>query len=207
LFIVDPVYDFLDALGRNKQRDINRILYPLSELAHQTQTTVLLLTHLQKFKSGRPVQLLGSIAFQRTADSVYLVERVSESGGQRRRLVPARIGWRVAGTSVDFFIRENSELKLPYIAWGAVEPHEPLNVAVDRRGRPPVIGAETERVLVERLRIEPANLDELHALVPDPKPSKRTLSRYIDAHHGWIKQPGGRARLAVLREPPQFQSD
>jgi archaellum biogenesis ATPase FlaH len=199
LLVIDPISSFLGAAGENANAEIRKLLQPMTKLAQETETAVILVSHLRKTKGSSLHRIIGSIAFAAIARSAFVVQRIKEPGKQARRLVPVKSNLGGPRTAIRFYVEEHAQSEYPHVVWGKTESHDGLSIPDDQRGRPESINPEVVQLIEARLRKGPATVSELRNLLGDQTPPPRTLYDFINRHYQWLPEKRGRERLLGLR--------
>ncbi len=203
LLVVDPISSFLGAASENSNAEIRNLLQPVTKLAKDTSTAIVLISHLRKSEGSNLHRIIGSIAFAAVARSAFVVQPVSGPGGRDRRLVPVKNNLGRAQAAIRFRVEEHSSLPQPCIVWGAEEPHEGVEIAEVGPGRPESLSPTTVDWIKSRLSEGPATMSELRDALGDSAPSRDALYRHINKHYRWLEEKRGRETLIGLREPDE----
>jgi hypothetical protein len=201
LLVVDPISSFLGAASENSNAEIRSLLQPVTKLAKDTSTAIVLISHLRKSEGSNLHRIIGSIAFAAIARSAFVVQPVTGPGGRERRLIPVKNNLGGAKGAIRFRVEEHPTYPQPCIVWGAEEPHEGLEISQVGPGRPESLSLATVEWIKSRLSEGPATMSELRDGLGDSAPSRYALYRYINRHCRWLEEKRGRDKLIGLREP------
>ena len=188
LLIVDPISSFLGAASENSNAEIRSLLQPVTKLAKDTSTSIVLISHLRKSEGSNLHRIIGSIAFAAIARSAFVVQPVSGMGGRDRRLIPVKNNLGGAKGAIRFRVEEHPTYPQPCIVWGAEEPHEGLEISQVGPGRPESLSPTTVEWIRSRLREGPATMSELRDGLGDSAPSPDALYRHINKHYRWAER-------------------
>jgi putative DNA primase/helicase len=205
--VIDPISSFLGATGENANAEVRKLLQPMTMLAQETGTAVILVSHLRKAKGSGLHRIIGSIAFAAVARSAFVVQRVKEMGKQGRRLVPVKSNLGGPTTALRFYVEEHAELHEPHVVWGRVEAHDGLTIPDDQRGRPEGLKPDAVKRIEARLAEGPATVSELREILQDEMPAPRTFYDFINRHYQWLPEKRGRERLLGLRTPGEERDE
>ena len=77
LFVIDPMNNFIrTGLDSHRDTDMRQVFTPLTSMAKQTGTAIVVVNHLNKQDGGRPVhRMMGSAAYGAAPRSVFLLDR------------------------------------------------------------------------------------------------------------------------------------
>jgi hypothetical protein len=200
LLVVDPISSFLGSACENSNAEIRSLLQPVTKLAKETSTAIVLISHLRKSEGSNLHRIIGSIAFAAIARSAFLVQPVTSTGGRDRRLVPVKNNLGSAKAAIRFRVEEHPSYPQPCIVWGEEEPHEGVEIQADGRGRPESLSLSAVDCIKSRLREGPATMSELREALGELAPSRDALYRHINKHYRWLAEKRGRETLIGLRE-------
>ncbi len=201
LLVVDPISSFLGAASENSNAEIRSLLQPVTKLAKDTSTSIVLISHLRKSEGSNLHRIIGSIAFAAIARSAFVVQPVSNSRGRDRRLIPVKNNLGGAKGAIRFRVEEHADYPQPCIVWGAEEPHEGVEMPETGPGRPESLSPEAVDSIRSRLSAGPATMSELRELLGDSAPSRDAFYRHINKHYRWLEEKRGRETLIDLQEP------
>jgi KaiC/GvpD/RAD55 family RecA-like ATPase len=200
LLVIDPISSFLGSASENANSEIRKLLLPVTVLAQETKTAVVLISHLRKSEGSNLHRIIGSIAFAAVARSAFVVEAIRGTSGQGRRLVPVKSNLGAARTAITFRVEQHPEFSQPRIVWGGEEPHEGVEIPNVAPGRPDSLSPDAARYIRSRLSQGPATLSELREGLGELTPSRGALYRHINKHYGWLEERRGQEKLIDLRE-------
>jgi AAA domain len=201
LLVVDPVASYLGTTSENANAEIRRLLTPLSALAQETNTAMVLVSHLRKSEGSNLHRIIGSIAFAAIARSAFVVQKVP-GAGEQRRLSPVKSNLGGARTAIYFHLEEHPEhVGQPHVVWGELEPQLGEQPAANEAGgRPEQLSPEARRRIDARLAEGPATISELRTALGSLAPPQPTLYRYINKYYQWMDEKRGRDKLIILKQ-------
>jgi archaellum biogenesis ATPase FlaH len=203
LLVVDPISSFLGTASENSNAEIRSLLQPVTKLAKDTSTAIVLISHLRKSEGSNLHRIIGSIAFAAVARSAFVVQAANGPGGRERRLIPVKNNQGGAKGAIRFRVEEHPTYPQPCIVWGAEEPHEGLEISQVGPGRPESLSPATVDWIKSRLREGPATMRELRDALGESAPSRYVLYRHINKHYRWLDEKRGRDTLIGPREPDE----
>ena len=188
LLIIDPVSSYLGSVSENANAEIRNLLKPLAEMADETKTGVILVTHLRKAAGSNLHRVIGSIAFAALARSGYVVMRVKEGGVRARKLVPIKLNLQETHTALLFLVRKQEATGQPVIVWESVVPHDEIELPTSDVGRPPLLTAEDLTMVDAALADGPKTAAELYPLVANSGISKRSFYEAVKHRYRWLEK-------------------
>ena len=161
LLVIDPIASFLGTTSENVNAEVRQLLTPLSALADQTNTAILMVSHLRKSVGSNLHRIIGSIAFAAIARSAFVVQRVKGGVGNERRLVPVKSNLGGTRTAIRFRVEKHPDCDQPHVVWGELESHEGVELPDSEPGRPEQLSSELRDCIDATLAAGPLTMAEL----------------------------------------------
>lgn len=164
LCIIDPISCYLGKIDSHKDADLRRLLAPLSTLAGEYHTCIMLVSHLNKRGDGDAMnRIQGSIALPAAARTAWLLKRDPEDES-RRLIMPIKINVAEAAKPIAFRIIDGT------VAWSDDAVNTTANTLLSTNLADSREKAEARTWLEQRLSIGPVTVKELEDEIKNDQP-------------------------------------
>jgi archaellum biogenesis ATPase FlaH len=200
LLVIDPVSSYLGSVSENANAEIRDLLRPLGTVADETNTAVILVTHLRKAAGSNLHRVIGSIAIAAVARTGYVALRANDHGARVRKLVPIKMNLAEDSTAIRYRVHKDESSGQPVIVWDSVVEHDEIEMPTSRVGRPSVITHDHLEKLEHALREGPKTIPQLMMVLNDPEITKQRLQQLVRERYRWLDKKQGQAGYVALPE-------